>query len=92
MKSLFENLDEQGDGKLEVGEFAAIGDDHDIKLWLSSLDIETDDLTTLFSLIDADRDGYISLDELISRMPRIKGAARGIDMLAMLHKFHLKDY
>merc|ERR1719456_1666728 len=55
----------------------------EVKLWLESLDIETDDLLTLFLLIDVDGDGTLTLEELLSQIPRLRGAARGIDMLAM---------
>lgn len=79
LKALFEELDESNDGCLEADEFAAIADLPEIKTWLG---IETDDLQTLFSLIDIDGDGNITLDELLARLPRIQGPARSIDMLA----------
>mmetsp|Transcript_73802 Transcript_73802/g.122133 ORF Transcript_73802/g.122133 Transcript_73802/m.122133 type:complete len:169 (+) Transcript_73802:2-508(+) len=87
MRALFEALDTEGDGKLEEAEFTAIGEIPDMKLWLASLDIETDDLTTLFSLIDIHDRGYVTLDELVARIPRIKGNARGIDMLSLRRQF-----
>mmetsp|Transcript_9919 Transcript_9919/g.18084 ORF Transcript_9919/g.18084 Transcript_9919/m.18084 type:complete len:594 (+) Transcript_9919:22-1803(+) len=86
MKTLFQALDQDGDGKLEEKEFESIGDYPEIECWLASLEIETDDLRTLFTLIDDNGNGYVTLDELIERMPRIKGTARGIDMLAMRNK------
>lgn len=91
MSSLFHALDSQGDGKLGLQEFGSIGEDRDIKLWLASLDLETDDLPTLFSLIDMDSSGYITCEELIARMPRVKGAARAIDVLSLMQKLNLSD-
>jgi len=83
MKVLFEHLDDSGDGKVELDEFNTIADDPEIRTWLSSLDIETDDLTTLFSLIDVEGKDYVTLDEVVKRVPRIKGNARGIDLLSL---------
>jgi len=89
MKILFDALDQEGDGRLEESEFEAIGDFPEIKCWLASLDIETDDLKTLFALIDVHGRGYVTLDELVARMPRIQGNAKGIDMLALRNLFQL---
>jgi len=86
MSALFNTLDVEQDGKVTLSEFRSIGEATEIKTWLASLDIETDDLNTLFALIDEDSDGYITLEELVTRVPRIKGAARGIDVLAIMKK------
>jgi len=88
MKTLFETLDMDPDGKVEVEEFMHMLDiDPDMKFWLASLDIETDNLATLFELIDVDGSGYITVDEMVTRVPRIRGAARSIDVLDMLRKY-----
>jgi len=87
MQRLFNTLDQkERDGRLSVSEFKTIGDDPKLRTWLASLDIETDDLETLFELIDEDGGGFITIDELVHRVPRIKGAARGIDVLAIMKK------
>lgn len=89
MKTLFNTLDEERNGQVNMKEFLSIAHDPEIKIWLSSLDIETDDLATLFWLIDEDGSGYITLDELVTRVPRIKGYARGIDMMRVMRKLRL---
>jgi len=86
MMSLFEALDQSGDGNLEYEEFEVIANIPEMKTWLASMEIETDDLKTLFELIDDDCSGSITAEELASRMPRIKGTARSIDVLAMAQK------
>ena len=37
----------------------------------------------LFLLLDSGADGVLTMDELISQVPRLRGAARGIDLLAL---------
>jgi len=83
MTLLFEALDAGGDGHISQEEFETIGHVPEVKTWLSSMDIETDDLPALFVLIDEDSSGEITIDELVSRVPRIKGAARSIDVLGL---------
>jgi len=86
MMILFEALDFNNNGLLDQSEFEAIGDIPEVKTWLSSMDVETDDLSLLFQLIDDDNSGVVSIDELVSRIPRIKGPSRGMDMLSLTKK------
>lgn len=88
MSTLFNALDTSGQGNLEYAEFGIIAQDPEVMTWLSSMDIETDDLKTLFKLIDVDNSGSISIDELISRVPRIRGSARSIDVLALRRRMN----
>jgi Ca2+-binding EF-hand superfamily protein len=88
MTQLFNALDTQGDGELELEEFESIAQDPEVKTWLASMDIETDDLECLFRLIDFDNSGSIGVEEMIQRIPRIKGAARSIDVLVMRTKLN----
>lgn len=87
MKQLFDALDISCDRKLNLKEFQRIGDDPSMKLWMEALDVATDDLPALFDLLDADSNGYVTLDELIARIPRVRGAARSVDMLKLMNKF-----
>lgn len=83
MKQLFDKLNANGDGDLDFEEFELIAQNPEVKTWLASMDIETDDMHTLFKLIDFDGSGSISKEELVMRIPRIKGTARSLDVLAM---------
>lgn len=83
LSTLFRALDHSGNGELDSEEFSVIADIPEVKFWLASLDVETDDLQTLFNLIDDDGSGLVTIDELAARLPRIKGAARSIDVLSM---------
>jgi len=89
MDKLFEALDHSGDGVLDYSEFEIIASQPEVKLWLGSMDIETDDIQTLFNLIDQDHSGFISPDELCTRIARLKGAARSIDVMALREGLNL---
>lgn len=86
MLGLFKAMDTDKDGKLSFEEFKVIAEIPEVVLWLSSMGIETDDLAMLFVLVDADRSGYISVDEFINRLPRISGGAKGVDVMALDYK------
>jgi hypothetical protein len=88
MSALFEALDHSQDGALTFDEFEIITHVPEVKTWLASMEVETDDLHVLFNLIDDDNNGSISIDELVSRVPRIKGAARSVDLLALIKRLH----
>jgi len=82
-EALFKALDYDKDGQLDFEEFMVIAKQPDVMLWLESLEFETDDLLTLFLLLDKDGDSKLSLNELCSQFPRLRGSARTIDVLAM---------
>jgi len=89
MTALFQALEHSDDGELDFAEFQIIAHVPEVKAWLSAMDIETDDLETLFMLIDADGSGTVPCEELISRIPRVKGPARSLDLLALTKRMRM---
>merc|ERR1719482_616187 len=89
MKKLIEALDISGDGELDMEEFQIISSHPEVRLWLASMDIETDDLEGLFNLLDDDKSGSLTLEELNQRIPRLQGSARSIDLFKVFAE--LKD-
>lgn len=86
MRSLLQALDHSKDGELDLAEFEIISNHPDVGLWLASMGIETNDLETLFNLLDANNNGSVSEEELLKRVPRLRGFARSIDVLALRAK------
>eukprot|EP00930_Biecheleria_cincta_P097686 TRINITY_DN8938_c0_g1_i1.p1 TRINITY_DN8938_c0_g1~~TRINITY_DN8938_c0_g1_i1.p1 ORF type:complete len:584 (-),score=117.36 TRINITY_DN8938_c0_g1_i1:69-1820(-) len=80
---IFEQLDESGDGMLSYDEFCAIVHDDHMMALLSSLEIEANDLQELFKLLD-NGDGELDCEEFVEGASRVKGAARGIDVVVTL--------
>lgn len=83
MFSLLTALDVDGDGALNLDEFVKIAEHPEVKAWLAAMGIETHDVPTLFELIDESKDGTISAQELVDRVPRLRGTAQKMDVLAL---------
>jgi hypothetical protein len=83
MKDLFNALDGSGDGHVNLKEFCALATVPSVKAWLASMDIRTDDLETMFHLMDGDKSGHITFEEMLSGMERLKGHARSVDLFAL---------
>jgi len=86
MKRLLELADDSGDGTLDKEEFRKIMNDKDVSTWMASMELDTGDIDTLYSLID-DGDEAVSVEELIAGVAKLKGTARRLD-LAILMRDH----
>jgi len=82
LAGVFESLDVSGDGLLRFDEFQVIISNPDVKLWLSTLDVQVHDVHGLFHLLD-DGDGQITYDEFLDGMMRLTGQARSLDLVAL---------
>eukprot|EP00811_Abedinium_folium_P033127 NODE_6114_length_1704_cov_5.675967.p1 GENE.NODE_6114_length_1704_cov_5.675967~~NODE_6114_length_1704_cov_5.675967.p1 ORF type:complete len:283 (+),score=47.33 NODE_6114_length_1704_cov_5.675967:563-1411(+) len=83
MKFLFTRLDTSLDGKLDRQEFVALMSNQRLKVWLSALDIDVENLSLLFDLVDTG-DGYVTIYELIQGLARLRGPARSIDLVRLV--------
>jgi len=84
MMRLFKAADPTGEGHIGRAEFAEMLQDQTVKTWLSAQDVEVGDGLLLFDLMD-DGDHKLSPGELIRGMARLKGAARSIDLVGLMH-------
>lgn len=87
MMKLFDQADTEGDGGLTFDQFIKVTSDPFVKTWLSAMELSVHDLPGLFQLMD-DGDGRLTPAELIAGVDRLKGGARGVDMVTVL--FDLK--
>jgi len=81
---VFRELDRTGSGFLCWEDFSELLADDMLKTWLSSMDIDTHDLSHLFKVLSNGGEDQISLDDLVVGMSRIKGPAKSIDVLKLL--------
>jgi len=86
MTLLFSHFDTSGDGFLDREELRKIASDKSVKLWLESMELSISDVDTLWSLIDDEQEGQVPVDKLISGIGKLKGSARSIDVVTMMHE------
>jgi len=84
LHALFAKLDTSEDGFLSLEELKGIQSQPELLLWMSALEIDTNDLEGLFHLLDGNGDERVTVNELLQAAPRIKGNAKSIDMLSVL--------
>jgi len=82
---LFNELDSSGDGSISRDEFEALIKDQRLKTFFSALEIDPDDVEELWALID-DGDGLITAQEFVKGAMRMKGDAKGLDMVGLINK------
>jgi len=82
---LFEELDSSGDGLLNRNEFNMLKKDPKLKSVFSLLGIDPDDMEDLWNCMD-DGDGMIRAQEFCDGAVRMKGAARGLDMVGLVRR------
>eukprot|EP00929_Paragymnodinium_shiwhaense_P006170 TRINITY_DN10905_c0_g5_i1.p1 TRINITY_DN10905_c0_g5~~TRINITY_DN10905_c0_g5_i1.p1 ORF type:complete len:594 (-),score=113.17 TRINITY_DN10905_c0_g5_i1:236-2017(-) len=86
MTQLFVEADESGDGLLDCDEFNEILSDARVKTWLSAQEIEIRDVELVFNLVDVTGRGVISAEDLVRGFSQLKGAAKSLDMVTLLHE------
>ena len=84
MSQLFAALDNKGSGQVTRKEFRLLADYPDVKTWLASMDLQTDDMETMFNLMDENNGGSVTLEQLLKGMAKLKGHARSIDLWTLM--------
>lgn len=85
VQQLFTAADKSGDGHVSLPEFEQILENPNVKTWLSVLELEVHEVDGLFHLLD-NGDGYITFEEFLAGVVRLKGAARSVDVMTMLYE------
>jgi len=84
MERLFKEADTSCDGLIDREEFKKVLMIDKVKTWLSAMELEVSDPDLLFDFLD-DGDEAITVAELIDGVARLKGSARNIDLVALMH-------
>eukprot|EP00421_Protoceratium_reticulatum_P017217 CAMPEP_0168395402 /NCGR_PEP_ID=MMETSP0228-20121227/20025_1 /TAXON_ID=133427 /ORGANISM="Protoceratium reticulatum, Strain CCCM 535 (=CCMP 1889)" /LENGTH=691 /DNA_ID=CAMNT_0008408833 /DNA_START=81 /DNA_END=2156 /DNA_ORIENTATION=+ len=83
MQRIFEELDTNSSGTLTLEEFEKQMQDENVLTFMSTLELDVDQVRTLLMLLDRDQNGEVDIDEFITGCIRLKGGAKSLDM-AML--------
>jgi len=87
MRDLFMEMDEDGSGTVSLDEVNAYFEDPRVQSYFAALGLDYNDTEHLFSLLDCDDDGDVSVDEFLQGCLRLKGEARSIDVQHLLSEF-----
>lgn len=87
LEDFFVHADVSGDGMMSASEFEQAMCDPGVQKWLAMIELEVYEVTALFNLLD-DGDGEISFEEFLGGVLRMKGNARSIDAIAIMHEQH----
>lgn len=85
LETLFEALDEDGDGMLSPEEFESAMSLTSVQQYMQALDVRMSDCQCLFTILD-DGDGRITIAEFCKGLKQVKGQARAIDMVVLQHE------
>eukprot|EP00929_Paragymnodinium_shiwhaense_P110682 TRINITY_DN7787_c0_g1_i1.p1 TRINITY_DN7787_c0_g1~~TRINITY_DN7787_c0_g1_i1.p1 ORF type:complete len:557 (-),score=98.38 TRINITY_DN7787_c0_g1_i1:447-2117(-) len=85
MQQLLLEGDASQDGHLTISEFSDLMADRGVKKWLAAQEIEFKDIEVAFALIDTSGDGRINAEELVRGLAALKGPAKSVDVLTMMH-------
>lgn len=83
MKEIFTVADKDGSGSIDWEEFQAMVKTPAVLAWLAMQDMEIQDMTMVFALLDDGR-GEVSYEEFIQGVLRCRGGARGVDVASLV--------
>merc|ERR1711972_110062 len=86
LREFFMAADTSGDGRLSLDELQAMLDDPGVVAWLKVLELEIFEVLGLFRLLDDNSDGTVSYEEFLGGAVRLKGNARAIDSILIMHE------
>jgi len=86
LQQMFLFADDGGDGSLSTEEFKSRLMTSDMSKYLESIDINPSEAHLLFELIDSDGSGEVDYAEFVGGCMRIRGAAKAIDVILLLHE------
>mmetsp|Transcript_41219 Transcript_41219/g.122316 ORF Transcript_41219/g.122316 Transcript_41219/m.122316 type:complete len:204 (+) Transcript_41219:3-614(+) len=84
LRRVFLRLDKDGDGKITWDEFEPLLTKETMKVMMSTLEVDVNDLKTLFGIL-ADEDGEIIAENFVSGIQNIKGQAKALDMVSLIN-------
>lgn len=85
LQNVFKKIDLDSSGHVTLEEFEQIMRDEEIKMFFEMMDIKVDDARDLFRYLDVDGGGLIDVTELVAGTMRIRGTAKGLDMILVHH-------
>jgi len=86
LQQMFFLADDKDEGMLTTEQFKSRLESSDMNRYLQSIDINPSEAHLLFELIDSDGSGNVDYAEFVGGCMRIRGAAKAIDVILLLHE------
>ncbi|CAE7676269.1 cac [Symbiodinium sp. CCMP2592] len=86
LRHAFEAMDHWQTNNLKIKDIEEAMGLESVGAFLESLDISTDDIRMLFTLIDADNSGSIDLEEFVSGCMQLHGPAKSLQLAKMSYE------
>jgi len=81
---IFNQLDEDGSGRVTLEEFKAAFELPGLKNKLINIGFEENELLELFGLLDTDGEGELEMEEFVTGMQKLRGVATSKDMIMLI--------
>lgn len=83
LKNVFREIDEKSNKSITMEDLEEAMSAHKLSSFLQSMGIDTEDVMTLFQIIDSDGSGFIDVDEFVTGCMRLHGPAKSLDVAKM---------
>jgi len=84
VKRIFYLADKDESGSMSFSELCRQLQNPWVRAYFSGLDIDPNEAKIIFTLMDTDNDGVVSIDEFIDGTMKMKGHAKSVDVMAMM--------
>merc|ERR1719195_2325376 len=85
MRELFIEMDRDSSGTVSLDEIQSYLQDPRVQSYFQALGLDPNDTERLFKLIDHDDSGDVDVDEFLEGCLRLKGQARSVDVISLMH-------
>lgn len=83
LRQVFSEIDNANRNLVTFEEMADAISNGELASFMEAMGISTDDIRTLYTLLDADKDGLIDLDEFVSGCMQLHGPAKSLQLAKM---------
>jgi len=92
MQRVFEELDTNNSGAITLEEFEKQMEDENVLTFMSTLELDVDQVWMLLCLLDRDQNGAVDLEEFITGCISLKGGAKSLDMAILKYQVEWMVY
>jgi len=85
-RAAFKFADMSRDGFLTLAELQDAAKLPDMKAWLAANELDASEVPGVFYLLDVRSSGYLSFDEFVNGVTRLRGGAKQVDMVSLMYE------